>query len=146
SATANEPADFRIGTVGRPVDDCEIKLDADGEILIHSDSIFAGYYKDPEATAAVLSDDGWFRTGDVGEIDADGFLKITDRKKDLIINAGGKYVAPQPLEAQLQDEPIIERAVVIGDDRPYCVALIVPDWQAVNSELRLNADPKPRVD
>ena len=81
SATANDPADFRIGTVGRPVDDCEIKLADDGEILIRSDSIFAGYYKDPEATAAVLSDDGWFRTGDVGEID-DGRLPQDHRPQE----------------------------------------------------------------
>ena len=119
SATQNDPADFRIGTVGRPVDDCELKLDPDGEILLRSDSIFAGYYKDPEATAAVLSDDGWFRTGDVGEIDADGFLKITDRKKDLIITAGGKNIAPQNLENALKSSRFISQAIVVGDRRPY---------------------------
>ena len=136
SATANDPADFRIGTVGRPVDDCEIKLDADGEILIRSDSIFAGYYKEPEATAAVLSDDGWFRTGDVGEIDADGFLKITDRKKDLIITAGGKNIAPQNLENALKSSRFISQAIVVGDRRPYVTALLTLDEVEVASSGR----------
>jgi len=136
SATANDPADFRIGTVGRPVDDCEIKLDSDGEILIRSDSIFAGYYKDPEATAAVLSDDGWFRSGDVGEIDAEGFLKITDRKKDLIITAGGKNIAPQNLENALKSSRFISQAIVVGDRRPYVTALLTLDEAEVASSGR----------
>jgi len=136
STTANEAADFRIGTVGRPVDGCEIKLDADGEILIRSDSVFAGYYKDPEATAAVLSDDGWFRSGDVGEIDEDGFLKITDRKKDLIITAGGKNIAPQNLENALKASRFISQAIVVGDRRPYITALITLDEAEVASSGR----------
>jgi long-chain acyl-CoA synthetase len=136
SATANDPADFRIGTVGRPVEDCEIKLAEDGEILIRSDSIFAGYYKDPEATAAVLSDDGWFSSGDVGEIDADGFLKITDRKKDLIITAGGKNIAPQNLENALKSSRFISQAIVVGDRRPYVTALLTLDEAEVESSGR----------
>jgi long-chain acyl-CoA synthetase len=136
STTANEPSDFRIGTVGRPVDGCEIKLDEDGEILIRSDSIFAGYYKDPEATAAVMTDDGWFRSGDVGEIDADGFLKITDRKKDLIITAGGKNIAPQNLENALKSSRFISQAIVVGDRRPYVVALLTLDEAEVASSGR----------
>jgi len=127
SATSNDPADFRIGTVGRPVDDCEIRLDSDGEILIRSDSIFAGYHKDPEATAAVLSDDGWFSSGDIGEIDEDGFLKITDRKKDLIITSGGKNIAPQNLENALKSSRFISQAIVVGDRRPYVTALLTLD-------------------
>ena len=136
SATANDPADFRIGTVGRPVGDCEIRLDEDGEILIRSDSIFDGYYKDPEATSAVLSEDGWFRSGDVGEIDADGFLKITDRKKDLIITAGGKNIAPQNLENALKSSRFISQAIVVGDRRPYVVALLTLDETEVASSGR----------
>jgi long-chain acyl-CoA synthetase len=136
SATANDPADFRVGTVGRPVDGCEIKLDSDGEILIRGDSIFAGYYKDPEATAAVLTDDGWFRSGDVGEIDAEGFVKITDRKKDLIITAGGKNIAPQNLENALKSSRFISQAIVVGDRRPYVVALLTLDEAEVASSGR----------
>jgi long-chain acyl-CoA synthetase len=136
STTANDPADFRIGTVGRPVDDCEIKLDGDGEILIRSDSVFVGYYKDPEATAAVLSDDGWFSSGDVGEIDADGFLKITDRKKDLIITAGGKNLAPQNIENALKSSRFISQAIVVGDRRPYITALLTLDEAEVASSGR----------
>jgi long-chain acyl-CoA synthetase len=136
SATANDPDDFRIGTVGRPVEDCEVKLADDGEILIRSDSVFAGYYKDPEATAAVLSDDGWFSSGDVGEIDADGFLKITDRKKDLIITAGGKNIAPQNIENALKSSRFISQAIVVGDRRPYVVALLTLDEAEVASSGR----------
>jgi Long-chain acyl-CoA synthetases (AMP-forming) len=102
STTVNEPDDFRFGTVGRPVPGSELMLAEDDEILARGDTIFAGYYKEPEATAAAFTEDGWFRTGDVGEIDAEGFLKITDRKKDLIITAGGKNIAPQNLENALK--------------------------------------------
>jgi len=136
STTSNHPDDFRIGTVGRPVDGCEIKLAPDGEILIRSDSVFAGYYKDPEATAEVLDADGWFSSGDVGEIDADGFLKITDRKKDLIITAGGKNIAPQNLENALQASRFISQAIVVGDRRPYITALLTMDEAAVASSGR----------
>ena len=127
SATVNEPGDFRIGTVGRPVDGAEVRLAEDGEILLHSDSIFAGYFKEPEATAAALTDDGWLRTGDVGEIDDEGFLRITDRKKDLIITAGGKNIAPQNLENALKTSRFVSQALVVGDRRPYVVALVTLD-------------------
>ncbi|HEX6951777.1 MAG TPA: AMP-binding protein, partial [Gaiellaceae bacterium] len=127
SATVNEPADFRIGTVGRPVEDAEIRLAEDGEILIRSDSVFIGYYKEPEATSAVLTDDGWLRTGDVGELDDEGFLRITDRKKDLIITAGGKNIAPQNLENALKASRFVSQALVVGDRRPYVTALVTLD-------------------
>jgi long-chain acyl-CoA synthetase len=127
SATVNEPADFRIGTVGRPVEDAEIRLAEDGEILIRSDSVFAGYYKEPEATTAVLTNDGWLCTGDVGEIDDEGFLRITDRKKDLIITAGGKNIAPQNLENALKASRFVSQALVVGDRRPYVTALVTLD-------------------
>ena len=102
SLSVNDPDDYRFGTVGHAVEGCEVRLDSDGEILVRSDTIFDGYFKDPEATAAAFTEDGWFRTGDVGELDADGWLKITDRKKDLIITAGGKNIAPQNLENALE--------------------------------------------
>jgi long-chain acyl-CoA synthetase len=127
SATVNEPGNFRIGTVGRPVENAEVRLAEDGEILIHSDSVFAGYYKDPEATAAALTDDGWLRTGDVGELDDEGFLRITDRKKDLIITAGGKNIAPQNLENALKASRFVSQALVVGDRRPYVTALVTLD-------------------
>ena len=136
SATVNDPSDFRIGTVGRPVDDAEIRVDEDGEILIRSDAVFAGYYKDPEATAAVLTADGWFRTGDVGEIDSEGFLKITDRKKDLIITAGGKNIAPQNLENALKASRFVSQAIVVGDRRPYVTALLTLDEAEVGGSGR----------
>jgi long-chain acyl-CoA synthetase len=127
SLSVNDPDDFRFGTVGRVVQGTELRLDEDGEILVRSDTVFAGYFKDPEATAAAFTGDGWFRTGDVGEIDEDGFVKITDRKKDLIITAGGKNIAPQNLENALKASRFVSQALVVGDRRPYIVALITVD-------------------
>jgi long-chain acyl-CoA synthetase len=136
STTVNEPDDFRFGTVGRPVPGSELMLAEDDEILARGDTIFAGYYKDPEATAAAFTEDGWFRTGDVGEIDAEGFLKITDRKKDLIITAGGKNIAPQNLENALKASRFVSQAIVVGDRRPYIVALITVDADEVAASGR----------
>jgi len=136
SLSVNDPDDYRFGTVGRAVDGCEVRLADDGEILVRSDTVFAGYYKDPEATAAAFTDDGWFRTGDVGEIDADGFVKITDRKKDLIITAGGKNIAPQNLENALKSSRFVSQALVVGDRRPYVAALLTLDWDEVNAAGR----------
>jgi long-chain acyl-CoA synthetase len=127
SLSVNDPDDYRFGTVGHAVEGCEVRLDTDGEILVRSDTIFSGYYKEPEATAAAFTDDGWFRTGDVGELDDDGWLKITDRKKDLIITAGGKNIAPQNLENALKASRFVSQAVIVGDRRPYLTALITLD-------------------
>ena len=127
STTVNVPDDFRLGTVGRPVEGCEVRLDADGEILVRSATVFAGYYKEPAATAEAFTADGWFRTGDVGEIDADGFVKITDRKKDMIITAGGKNIAPQNLENALRSSRFVSQAIVVGDRRPFVTALLTLD-------------------
>jgi long-chain acyl-CoA synthetase len=136
SATVNAPGDFRIGTVGRPVEGAEVRVADDGEILIRSNSVFTGYYKEPEATAAALTADGWLRTGDVGEIDAEGFLRITDRKKDLIITAGGKNIAPQNLENALKTSRFVSQALVVGDRRPYVTALVTLDEAEVASSGR----------
>jgi long-chain acyl-CoA synthetase len=127
SLSANDPDAYRFGTVGHAVDGCQVRLDTDGEILVKSDTIFSGYYKEPEATAAAFTEDGWFRTGDVGELDENGWLKITDRKKDLIITAGGKNIAPQNLENALKASRFVSQAVIIGDRRPYVTALITLD-------------------
>lgn len=121
---------FKLGTVGRSLPGAEAKIAEDGEILIRHGGIFQGYFKEPEATAEAL-EGGWFHTGDVGEIDAEGYLKITDRKKDLIITAGGKNVAPQYIENLLKFSPYITDAVVIGDRRKYITALIVIDEENV---------------
>jgi long-chain acyl-CoA synthetase len=142
SLSVNDPDDYRFGTVGRAVDGCEIRLDTDGEILVRSDTVFSGYFKDPEATAAAFTDDGWFRTGDVGELDADGFLKITDRKKDLIITAGGKNIAPQNLENALKASRFISQALIVGDRRPYITALITLSDAEVTASGR---DPRELV-
>jgi long-chain acyl-CoA synthetase len=127
AASTNRPNRYRFGTVGPALPGFEVKTDEDGEILIRSETIFAGYFKDPEATAAVLSPDGWLRTGDIGGIDADGFISITDRKKDILVTAGGKNVAPQNIENDLKTSKFVSQALAIGDRRPYVAALITLD-------------------
>jgi long-chain acyl-CoA synthetase len=121
---------FKLGTVGRALPDTEVRIAEDGEILVKHKGIFKGYFKDEENTREALVD-GWMHTGDVGEIDAEGFLKITDRKKDLIITAGGKNIAPQYIENLLKFSPYINDAVVIGDRRKFLSALIVIDEENV---------------
>jgi long-chain acyl-CoA synthetase len=123
-ATVNRPTRFRFGTVGTALPGVELRIADDGEILIKTDTIFQGYYKDPQATAEVLPGDGWLRSGDLGAVDADGFLSVTDRKKDILVTAGGKNVAPQNLENALKTHSIISQALIIGDRRPYVAALI----------------------
>jgi long-chain acyl-CoA synthetase len=133
-ACSNTLTQHRFLTVGKPFPGIELKFEKDGEILVMSPGNMLGYHKNPVATAETL-DGGWIRTGDIGEVDADGFLKITDRKKDLIKTAGGKYVAPQQLEFEIQRDDLVEQAVVIGESRPYVTALIVPDWAAVTKRV-----------
>ncbi len=139
AASTNTHEQYRFGTVGRPLPGTEVKLDEDGELLIRSETVFQGYYKEPEATAEVLSADGWLRSGDIAEIDADGFITITDRKKDIIVTAGGKNVAPQNLENDLKTSKFVSQAMVVGDRQPYIAALItldpesVPAWAAERS-------------
>jgi long-chain acyl-CoA synthetase len=118
---------FRFGTVGTAMPGFELKIADDGEILIKSPTVFGGYYKDDEATRAVLTEDGWLRSGDVGALDEDGFLTVTDRKKDIIVTAGGKNVAPQNLENQLKSSRYVSQALVVGDRRPYIAALVTLD-------------------
>jgi long-chain acyl-CoA synthetase len=109
----------------------ELEIDDDGEVLIRSETIFAGYLKDEEATRAVLEAGGWLRSGDLGEIDADGFLRITDRKKDILVTAGGKNVAPQNVENELKRSKYVSQAVVVGDRRPYVAALVTLNLEEV---------------
>jgi long-chain acyl-CoA synthetase len=127
AATTNTPRRCRFGTVGPALPGFELRLDEDGELLMRSATIFAGYHRDPEATAAVLMPDGWLRSGDIAEIDEDGFVRITDRKKDIIVTAGGKNVAPQNIENDLKTSRFVSQALVVGDRRPYVAALITLD-------------------
>jgi len=125
-STMSHTGQFRLGTVGKPLEDVEVKIAEDGEILIRGGNVFVGYLKNPEATAEAMKD-GWFHSGDVGELDEDGFLRITDRKKDLIITAGGKNIAPQNIENLIKTDRFISQVMVYGDRMPYCVALITLD-------------------
>jgi long-chain acyl-CoA synthetase len=134
AATVNRPEAFKFGTVGRPMPGVELEFEPDGEILIRSNTVFAGYYRDPEATAEALDDEGFVHTGDIGHLDEDGFLVITDRKKDIIVTAGGKNVAPQNLENELKTHAIVSQALVIGDRRPYIGVLITLDPEAASDE------------
>jgi long-chain acyl-CoA synthetase len=131
--TVNPPNAPRFGSVGKPIRGVEIKIAEDGEILARGPNIMLGYYKKPEATAAAIDPDGWFHTGDVGHMDADGYLYITDRKKDIIVLANGKNVAPQPIENMLKQSKLIQEAVVYGDGMSAPVALIVPNIDALRA-------------
>jgi len=129
------------GTVGRPVVWTQEKIAPDGEILVKGPQVFQGYWKLPEETQKSFTEDGWFKTGDIGAFDEEGFLVITDRKKDLIITSGGKNIAPHPLEVSLIARPFIEQAIVIGDQRNYLTALIVPDFKEMKTFARRNSLP-----
>ncbi len=126
AATIASEDSFKFGTIGKPFPGCEVKIAEDGEILVHGPNVFQGYHKNPEATAETIVD-GWLHTGDIGEIDSDGFIKITGRKKDIIITAGGKNITPANLEAEIRQHQLVSQCVVVGDRRPYLVALVTLD-------------------
>jgi long-chain acyl-CoA synthetase len=130
----NRPDQWRHGSVGLVIPGCEVKLAPDGEILTRGPCVMRGYWNDPEATRATLDEAGWLHTGDVGTLDADGFLAITDRKKDLIVTSGGKNIAPAELERLLTRDPYVDQAVVYGDRKPFITALIVPNLARLASE------------
>jgi long-chain acyl-CoA synthetase len=132
--TVSTPTAHKLGTVGRPIRDAQVRIAEDGEIMAAGANIMLGYWQKPKETAATL-ENGWLHTGDLGEIDADGFLKITGRKKELIVTAAGKNIAPVYLEALLTEDPLIAQALIIGDGRNYLTALIVPNQQILESAL-----------
>ena len=143
ACSTNVPDRYRFGTVGQPLPGFEVRIADDGEIEVRSETVFQGYFKDPEATAEVLTPEGWLKTGDIGVIDEDGFLAITDRKKDILVTAGGKNVAPQNIENDLKTSKYVSQALVIGDRRPYVAALITLDPEEVGrwaGEHRIEGD------
>ena len=133
--TVNPPASPRGGSVGKPVPGVEIRIADDGEILARGPNVMSGYYNKPAQTTDVLRD-GWFHTGDIGTIDGEGYLRITDRKKDLLVTSGGKKIAPQPIEAVLKRSPIVAEAVLLGDRQKFAAALIVPEFTALERRLK----------
>jgi long-chain acyl-CoA synthetase len=139
--TLNRPDAFRFDTVGKPLPSVELKLAADGEILAKGPSVFTGYHKDPVATKDAFTADGWFLTGDVGRFTDEGFLQIIDRKKDILVTAGGKNVPPANIELRFKDDPLIAHVVVYGDAKRYLVAGVWPNDAAAAAHLDANAVP-----
>jgi len=135
--TASRLDDNRVGTVGKPIRNVEVRLAADGEIETRGPHVMRGYWNKPEETRAVFTDDGWFKTGDIGHLDAEGFLTITDRKKELLKTSGGKYIAPQPIEQLIKSSRFVNQVVVIGDNRKFAAALIVPYWDQLAAYAKL---------
>jgi long-chain acyl-CoA synthetase len=143
AATISTPEDFKIGTIGKPFPGCEVKIAEDGEILVKGPNVFQGYYKNEEATRETIVN-GWLHTGDLGSIDGEGFITITGRKKDIIITAGGKNITPANLENEIKQHPLVSQCVVVGDRKPYLVALVTLDPEeavAYAKEHGLPEDP-----
>jgi long-chain acyl-CoA synthetase len=135
--TTNTQLNKRLGTVGKPVRNVEIRIAADGEIEVSGPNVMLGYYNKPEATREVFTDDGWFKTGDIGTIDADGFLKITDRKKELFKTSGGKYIAPSPIEQMIRASRFVSQVVLIGNERRFPAALLVPNFDQLRNYAKI---------
>jgi len=148
--TVNSPTDLKFGCVGKPLFNVQIKIAVDGEILAKGPNIMVGYYKNEKATNEAFDKEGWFKTGDIGHIDEDGFLKITDRKKSLIVTSSGKNIAPAPIEVKLTSSSYIEQAHIIGDKRNFLTALIVPNFDSLINYLKNiennTSDPNVMID
>jgi long-chain acyl-CoA synthetase len=139
--TVNRPSAIKIGTVGRPIGGTTVRIGSDGELLFRAPHVFRGYWQNPDATAEALEKDGWFHTGDIGEIDDDGFVRITGRKKELIVTAGGKNVAPAVLEDRVRAHWLVSHALVVGDGKPYVAALVTLDQEALPGWLEQAGKP-----
>jgi long-chain acyl-CoA synthetase len=140
--TTSNISNIKVGTVGTPIPNVEIRIAEDGEIETRGPNVMSGYYNKPAETRAVFTEDGWFKTGDIGTIDENGFLRITDRKKELFKTSGGKYIAPQPIEEAIKRSRFVNQVVLIGNERKFPAALIVPDWELIDSYLRLKGIPE----
>jgi long-chain acyl-CoA synthetase len=140
--TAGTIEDNRIGTVGKPIRNVEVRIASDGEIEARGPNIMQGYYNKPVETRAVFTEDGWFKTGDIGTLDADGFLRITDRKKELFKTSGGKYIAPQVIEGLIKASRFVNQVVLVGNERKFPAALIVPNWEQIQSYAELKGMPE----
>jgi long-chain acyl-CoA synthetase len=143
--TTNRPGHWKLGTVGQPLRNVVLKIASDGEILAKGPNVTSGYLNRADSNKEAFDDEGWFHTGDVGEFDSDGYLRITDRKKDLLKTSGGKYVAPQKIEGLLKSKPMVSEAVVIGDNKKYCTVLLVLDddtWKAWADKRGRKIDPR----
>jgi len=134
--TVNRPEDLKPGSVGKPLENIEVKIAEDGEILTRGPHVMEGYFNKPEATAEAIDKDGWFHTGDIGIIDAQGFLIITDRKKDILVTSGGKNIAPQPIENLIKTNPFFAEIVMVGNKRNFPAALVVPNFDTLEKWAR----------
>ena len=135
--SSNNPAAVRVGTVGKPIRNVKVRIASDGEIEVTGPGVMLGYYHKDEATKEAFTDDGWFKTGDIGNIDADGFLSITDRKKELFKTSGGKYIAPSPIEQMIRSSRFVNQVVLVGNERKFPAALIVPNFEMLESYAKL---------
>lgn len=135
--SSNNPAEVRLGTVGKPISNVKVRIAADGEIEASGPGIMQGYYNKPEATRDAFTEDGWFKTGDIGMIDDEGYLKITDRKKELFKTSGGKYIAPSPIEQMIKGSRFVNQVVLVGNERKFASALIVPNFELLESYAKL---------
>jgi long-chain acyl-CoA synthetase len=131
--SASTIEEYRIGTVGKAIPHVEVRIADDGEIEVRGPNVMRGYYNKPEETRAAFTDDGWFKTGDIGTIDAEGYLRITDRKKELFKTSGGKYIAPAPIEQAIKGSRFVNQVVLVGSERKFPAALIVPVWEQLES-------------